>query len=236
MDLGNCIDELHNEWAVALYDWLQAHRFAGIRDIVVAYSSVSLFYDPAEVRVDGMAWTDGIAWAAQRMENFLLQAWSAVSGGDAGSESLLGRQRVAERPVIRIPVCYDREYAPDIEWVARQTALLPREIVDIHIAGIYRVYMIGFLPGFPYMGVVDERLHVSRKDRPAPVAAGGVGIAGRQTGIYPLASPGGWPIIGRTPLRLFDSLAEPPARLQSGDTVQFYPVSPEEFRRLAGMR
>jgi inhibitor of KinA len=89
--------------------------------------------------------------------------------------------------------------------------------------------MVGFLPGFPYLGKTDSRLEVPRKDRPVPVMGGGVGIAGIQTGIYPLSSPGGWQIIGRTPVRLFDWQTDPPIRFQCGDEVEFYPISREEF-------
>jgi inhibitor of KinA len=92
--------------------------------------------------------------------------------------------------------------------------------------------MVGFLPGFPYMGKIDPLLEIQRKERPVPILAGGVGIAGIQTGIYPLNSPGGWQIIGRTPLRLFDWQADPPIRLKSGDRVQFYPISRDEFQDL----
>lgn len=218
IDLGNCIDDLHNKWALALYDWLQVHRFAGIQDIIVAYSSVSVFYDPTVVRAAG--------GAGYRMEEFLREAWAAISSVPADA-------RTDDRPAIRIPVCYEGEYAPDIEWVAREKALSVQQVVEIHTAGLYRVYMVGFLPGFSYMGRVDERLQLPRKNRPVPVMAGGVGIAGMQTGIYPLNSPGGWQIIGRTPIKLFDPLEEPPVRLQTGDQVQFYPVPPSAFRQLS---
>jgi inhibitor of KinA len=107
-------------------------------------------------------------------------------------------------------------------------------LVRIHISAVYRVYMIGFLPGFAYLGKLDPRLATPRKTRPVPVAAGSVGIAGSQGGIYPLNSPGGWNIIGRTPVKLFDPEKEMPARLKIGDHVQFYPVTKEEFRGLAG--
>jgi inhibitor of KinA len=99
---------------------------------------------------------------------------------------------------------------------------------------VYRVYMVGFLPGFPYLGTLDERLCMHRKPQPVNVPAGGVGIAGMQTGIYSLNSPGGWQIIGRTPVKLFDPAADPPVRLQAGDQVRFYPVSPEEYRQWSG--
>lgn len=230
IDLGNCINELHNDLALAIYDWLRANRLAGVQDIIVAYSSVSVFYDPVVVR-EG-AGCDAVepeadGSAATRMENLLLQAWEEVT-----RESLT--RRTGEGAVFRIPVCYEGEYAPDIEWVAREKALSPGEVAEIHSAGLYRIYMIGFLPGFSYMGRIDERLQLPRKKRPVPVAPGGVGIAGMQTGIYPLSSPGGWQIIGRTPLKLFDALEEPPVRLKTGDRVQFYPVSAAEFRQLSG--
>lgn len=104
------------------------------------------------------------------------------------------------------------------------------EIIDLHCAVTYRIYMIGFLPGFPYMGKIDTRIEISRKSRPVPVVAGGVGIAGLQTGVYPLSSPGGWQIIGRTPMPLFDRDSDPPILLCTGDRVRFYPVSKAEFR------
>jgi inhibitor of KinA len=129
----------------------------------------------------------------------------------------------------RIPVCYDGDYGPDLEWTARQKGLSVEDVIRIHHSGSYRIYMVGFLPGFPYLGKLDSRLEIPRKDRPVSVMRGGVGIAGIQTGIYPLSSPGGWQIIGRTPVRLFDWLTDPPIRFQCGDEVEFYPISREEF-------
>jgi inhibitor of KinA len=130
---------------------------------------------------------------------------------------------------IRIPVCYEGEYAPDLEAVARDKGLSRKEVIDLHCSIPYRIYMIGFLPGFPYLGKIDPRLEIPRKVRPVPVIAGGVGIAGLQTGIYPQNSPGGWQIIGRTPIRLFDREADPPVMLLTGDQVVFYPVSTADF-------
>ena len=212
IDLGNCVDELYNIRALALHDWLQAHRFPGIRDVVMAYSSVSVFFDPVVVQ-------------ASRVGELLVQAWreTAVSG-----------RGQAEGRTFRIPVCYEKEYAPDLEWVATQKGISTADVAELHCAVVYRVYMVGFLPGFSYMGSVDERLEVPRKPLPVNVVAGGVGLTGRQTGIYPLNSPGGWQIIGRTPVKLFDAATDPPVRLQPGDRVQFYPVSGAEFRELSG--
>jgi inhibitor of KinA len=236
IDLGNCIDEQYNIRSLALYDWLQAHRFPGTRDIVMAYSSVSVFFDPAVMLANGIACPNGVAdW----VEDLLARAWREVSvspgeqAGTAGQPGTNGRSASGGN-TFRIPVCYEKEYAPDLEWVAIEKGLSAAEVIELHCAVIYRVYMVGFLPGFSYMGSVDQRLELPRKPLPVNVVAGGVGLTGRQTGIYPLNSPGGWQIIGRTPTKLFDAGTNPPVRLQSGDRVQFYPVSGVEFRDLSG--
>lgn len=133
-------------------------------------------------------------------------------------------------PLIEVPVCYGGQFGPDLPYVARHAALPVDEVVRRHASTEYRVFMLGFLPGFPYLGVVDPALHVGRHAVPRTrVPAGSVGLAGQQTGIYPADSPGGWQIIGRTPLRLFDPAASPPALLQAGDHVRFVPVSARVF-------
>ena len=108
------------------------------------------------------------------------------------------------------------------------------EIIQLHSSATYRVYMLGFLPGFTYMGLVDEKISSPRKQQPTPVEAGSVGIAGRQTGIYPLRSPGGWQIIGRTPWNLFEKEQVNPVSFKSGDHVQFYSISKDEFEDIQG--
>jgi inhibitor of KinA len=243
IDLGNCIDDQLNRHALALYDWLAAHRFSGVLDIIVAYSSVSVFYDPLVIRASGMAGSDT---AAEWVGGWLARAWQEAEAGHApragghtpragGSDRSGGSaEPEAAGPIVAIPVCYEGEYAPDLDWVARQKGLSGSEVVSIQSNGIYRVYMIGFLPGFSYMGILDKQLQLTRKPKPVAVAAGGVGIAGSQTGIYPLNSPGGWQIIGRTPMRFFDAAEDPPVRLKTGDQVRFCPISAAEFRRLSG--
>jgi inhibitor of KinA len=134
-----------------------------------------------------------------------------------------------ETRLITIPVCYEAEFAPDIEALATQKNIAVEEVIRIHSSGEYRVYMLGFLPGFCYLGEVDERIVVSRKPQPQTVVAGSVGIAGKQTGIYPMASPGGWQIIGRTPLKLFDAQKEQPALLMAGDRIRFTSITKNEF-------
>jgi inhibitor of KinA len=219
IDLGNSIDEQLNRQALAIHDWLQAHRFPGLVDIIIAYSSVSVLYDPTIVRASKVNCPGGAyGWVSRLLKQ-------------AGEESSVAGHEghVVKGHSFRIPVCYGGEYGPDLEWVARQKELSAEEVIRIHHSGSYRIYMVGFLPGFPYLGKTDSRLEVPRKDRPVPVMGGAVGIAGIQTGIYPLSSPGGWQIIGRTPVRLFDWQADPPIRFQCGDEIEFYPISREEF-------
>jgi inhibitor of KinA len=134
---------------------------------------------------------------------------------------------------IRVPVCYDDAFGPDLAAVATAHGLPVPEVIDLHTSRPYYVYLIGFLPGFAYMGSVDERIATPRRSSPRTmVAAGSVGIAGEQTGIYPFDSPGGWQLLGRTPLRLFDASRSEPALLQPGDEVQFYPIDIAEYNTL----
>lgn len=213
LQVGPGINEAWNEKVLAMQRWLLSHRFTGLKDVIVAYNSVSLVYDPVLVKQNYRPGGTISRFAEEKLSQ-------------AFDQSAADPQ---ERSLIRIPVCYDQEYAPDLETVARLTQLAPDEVVRIHTEPVYRVYMIGFLPGFPYMATVPEAITVPRKKAPAPVAAGSVGIAGMQTGVYPLASPGGWQIIGRTPMQLFNPLVEDRSLLQAGDHVQFYPIVKEEF-------
>lgn len=208
LDLGNSIDESLNERALAICDWLGAHPLEGVLDRIVAYSSVSVFYDPTRM-TDRKVVSD---WLREALQHTVAMP-----------------ARTDDGRAIRIPVCYEGQHAPDLETVARHNGLSTGEVIDLHCAIEYRIYMIGFLPGFPYLGKLDPRLEMPRKMRPGPVKAGGVGIAGMQTGIYTLNSPGGWQIIGRTPMRLFDRQSYPPIVLRTGDRVRFYPVSTAEF-------
>lgn len=223
IDLGNCINEYLNIKSIAIHDWLWSRPFPGLQDIVTSYSSVTMFYDPGGVALAGVAGPDGVySW----LEGLMRRAWEETEAKLTGDG--------AEARIIDIPVCYEGEYAPDLDRVAAEKGLSPRDIIDLHAGTSYRVYMIGFLPGFPYLGRLDDRLDVPRKPQPAAVRAGGVGIAGMQTGIYPLDSPGGWWIIGRTPAKLFDAGAVSPALLRTGDRVRFKAISPADFRAISG--
>lgn len=217
LDLGNTITRELNQKALAIQKRLLDQPFAGLKDVWVAYSSVTVVYDPVEVKKTYNPEKTVFSY----ISTLLQKAGSAIADNDPGN----GRK-------IRIPVCYDEEYAIDLSAVSDLKQLSPETIIDLHTSRNYRVYMIGFLPGFSYMAEVDERLVVPRKSQPVMVQAGSVGMAGSQTGIYPVQCPGGWYIIGRTPLRLFDVQAEKPVLLEAGDEVEFYSISKEEFLKI----
>lgn len=133
--------------------------------------------------------------------------------------------------VIEIPVCYGGIYGEDLEDVAKYAGLSTEEVIRLHSEREYPVYMMGFLPGFPYLGGMDPRLETPRLQTPrTAIPAGSVGIGGAQTGVYPLESPGGWRLIGRTPLRLYDPTRSDPVLLRSGDRIRFIPITEEAFR------
>lgn len=132
--------------------------------------------------------------------------------------------------IVHIPLCYGGEYGPDLSGLAFYHGLSEAEVIDLHTSRDYPVYMIGFAPGFPYLGGLDERLATPRRSVPRiQIPAGSVAIGGAQTGIYPLMTPGGWHVIGRTPLALFRPDADPPSLLQAGDIVRFVPIAPDEY-------
>jgi len=134
---------------------------------------------------------------------------------------------------VQVPVCYGGDLGPDLTYVARQNGLTEDDVVAIHSSATYLVYMVGFLPGFPYLGGMSSAIAAPRLQEPrTKTPAGSVGIAGAQTGIYPVESPGGWRIIGRTPVELFAPREVPPARLSMGDHVRFVPISLSEFAEI----
>ncbi|MDR2629847.1 MAG: 5-oxoprolinase subunit PxpB [Spirochaetaceae bacterium] len=142
-------------------------------------------------------------------------------------------EKVPSRTLFFIPVCYEGEFAEDMEEVAFHTSLSPEEIVRRHTAPRYRIFMLGFLPGFPYLGGLDPRLETPRRKNPRTmVPPGAVGIGGNQTGIYPLASPGGWQLIGRTPVRPYDRRLEEPVLYKTGDFIAFFPIDLGEYAEI----
>lgn len=200
---------------------IEQARIAAVTDIVPGYTSVAVHYDPLALRHDH----------DRRLPSEIIR--TAV---DDAMRAPATMQAHESREII-IPVCYGGGHGPDLAHVAEMHGLTPDEVVVLHTGATYTVHMIGFLPGFPYLGGLDPRLATPRHDTPrAEVPAGSVGIAGEQTGVYPLRSPGGWQLIGRTPLHLFDASRETPTLLRMGDRVRFQAIAPEEFaRRAAGV-
>ncbi|MBX6364776.1 MAG: 5-oxoprolinase subunit PxpB [Gemmatimonadetes bacterium] len=216
VQLGSSIDEATHRLVRAACAALERRRIPGVIELVPAFTSVGVHYEPGLVR---RAPTESPHEALRR------ELEAALRGLDPGE--------LPPPRTIDIPVCYGGEFGPDLDEVAARAGLSPEEVVRRHAAGEYLVYMIGFAPGFPYLGGLDPRLATPRLDAPrTAVPAGSVGIGGAQTGIYPLESPGGWRLIGRTPLRLFDPAREPAALLRAGDRVRFHPVDPARFRAL----
>jgi inhibitor of KinA len=216
LELGNTIDKTINRQVISLFYFLQEKHFPVVKDIIPSYHTLTLVYDLLQLKKLLPAGT-----GFDYMRNLLEQALQDCE-----------LQPTASRK-IRVPVCYDDAFGADLAAVADVHGLSVPEVIDLHTSRSYYVYLIGFLPGFAYMGSVDERIATPRRSSPrTTVAAGSVGIAGEQTGIYPFDSPGGWQLLGRTPLRMFDASREEPALLQPGDEVQFYPIAIAEYNTL----
>jgi inhibitor of KinA len=215
IDFGNSISRELNRHVRRLQTWFAQNPFEGLKDVIAAYSSLSLFYDPVLVKTSQQVTGSIYSFIKERLE----EAWQQAAALPFAEPE----------ETILIPVCYDDFFGHDLDFIAASNQLSKQDIIELHTSGLYYVYMIGFLPGFSYMAEVDERLVMPRKPIPVQVAAGSVGIAGSQTGIYPLICPGGWQIVGRTPVSMFDPGAPIPAVLKPGDRVQFYQISREEF-------
>jgi len=208
IDFGNEISVELNNRVLKLANFFAENSFAGFEEIVPAYSSLTIFYDVLKVRQN----FPEFATAFEAVRNFVENALK-------NSTDL----QTNETRTIEIPVCFDKEFALDLDFIAANSNLSPEKAVEIFLGKTYRVFMLGFLPGFSYMGEVDKRIAAPRKQTPrTKVPKGSVGIAGKQTGIYSLSSPGGWQIIGKTNIELFTPEAETPTFLQAGDSVQFY--------------
>jgi inhibitor of KinA len=215
LDYGGEMSELVNIKVYKLYKILKEWQPDAVLDIIPAYHSISLIYD--FIKVKKLA---GSSSAFQYLEMKLIQMEAQSTDFDI----------VLNQRTIDIPVCYDLSFAPDLEELANTHHVTIDAFINLHSQKSYRVYMIGFLPGFAYMGTVDQRIASPRKANPRThVPAGSVGIAGSQTGIYPFVSPGGWQIIGQTPLLLFDANKDNPTLLEPGDEVKFHPISLDEF-------
>jgi len=218
--LGGAMSESALTRARLLAEALEQAHLPGIVDIVPAYSTVAVFYEPARFASAELSAYKGVCAA--------LAACAAAAG-------IEGRRLPRRQParLMAVPVCYGGEFGPDLGTVAEQCRLGEGEVIAQHAAGDYRVQAIGFAPGFPYLAGLPESLRTPRRSTPrVAVPAGSVGIGGAQTGVYPLETPGGWQLIGRTPVPLFRPKETPPSLLRVGDYLKFRPVDPLEFRRL----
>jgi len=208
IDFGNEISVRLNTCVLKLANFFAENSFAGFEEIVPAYSSLTIFYDVFTVRKNYQEFSTAFEAVRSFAENALRNSSDFQTN---------------ELRTIKIPVCFDKKFALDLEFVAASSNLSPEKVVEIFVGKTYRVFMLGFLPGFSYMGEVDERISTPRKQTPrTKVPKGSVGIAGKQTGIYSLSSPGGWQIIGKTNIEIFTPEAETPTFLQAGDSVKFH--------------
>ncbi len=208
VEFGNKISSELNDRVINLFRYLVKSPIAGQIELVPAYASLTIFYDTLTVRQNYGNFKSAFAAVKYLVENALLNLENQLQSG--------GR-------LIEIPVNFDKNYALDLEFVASHNNLTPDELIENFTSKTYRVFMLGFLPGFAYMGEVAEKIAAPRRQNPRlKVPKGSVGVAGRQTGIYPLESPGGWQIIGHTDFELFTPESENPCALQAGDLVKFY--------------
>jgi len=208
--LGNAISpELHAR-VIGLFHALRARQDLRIRNLHPGYTSLLIDFDPLQMSHEELAAI--VEQSAPR--------------ADAQAER--------QPNLVSVPVCYDPEFGPDLLDLAAHAKISSEEVIHIHSSAAYLVYFLGFSPGFAYMGGLPEKLHMPRLATPRGHVAGGtVGIAGSQTGIYPVDSAGGWRLIGRTPWHMFDPNAQPPTRLQPGDTVRFSAIDRATFTAMA---
>jgi inhibitor of KinA len=207
VEFGNTVDTETNKRVLALSDRLETEQLEGVKEVAPTYRSFLVRYDSSIISYERLV--------------FLIKDIEETS--TASSSEAVGRKLV-------VPVVYGGGYGPDLKHIAAIHNLREQQVVRLHVEKKYRVYMIGFIAGFPYLGEVADEIATPRLETPRlKVPAGSVGIAEKQTGIYPYEAPGGWQIIGRTPLRLFDPSMQPPALLKAGDVVTFKQITEKEF-------
>ena len=210
VELGDDIAPETNAAVRDLFVALEGNPIDGVVDLIPSYRSILVNYDPLVLDY------------AQLYEK-LTAMFASVSAGEPATPRC-----------VQIPVLYGGDAGPDLDHVADHNGISTDEVVAIHSAPQYLVYMLGFSPGFPYLGGMDERIETPRLDTPRTIIpAGSVGIAEKQTGVYPTATPGGWQIIGKTPLHFFDPDADPPSLLEPGDLIRFVPIEQDEFDAIA---
>ena len=210
VEYGEAIDPAVNQKVRSIAIAMQNDMPDGVIEIIPTYRSILIYYDPLVAN-----------------PSILKDTLVALEGNLAGIE-------IPPPKVVEIPVCYGGKFGPDIEHVAQSHNLTQQAVIQLHSEPEYLIYMVGFTPGFPFLGGLPEVLHTPRLETPRTlVPEGSVGIAKNQTGVYPIASPGGWQLIGRTPLKLFLPEQENPILYQAGDRIRFKPISTNEYQELA---
>lgn len=206
IEFGQEISPKINQKITSTVQLMKEQHIEGVVDIIPAFCSLLINYDPRVI---------GYEELKERMKNLV----------KVDVKSQAGKKRIFE-----IPVCYGGEYGPDIENIANHAGVSVDEVIKIHSSRDYLIYMLGFLPGFTYLGGLDEKIHTPRLANPRlKIRAGSVGIGGSQTGIYPLESPGGWQLMGMTPVKTYDPEREVPILVEAGDYIRFVPVTEEEY-------
>jgi len=214
VEFGNSIDMEINARVQALRGEIEKRPFRGFIETVPTYRSLTVCFNPL-LAPDGL-------------DKLLLRLAESAEGAKSAGEE--------KRKLVLIPTCYEGDFAPDMEKVATHTGISADEVIRRHSAKDCYCYMLGFLPGFSYLGGMDPSLETPRLKEPREkITAGSVGIAGKQTGIYPIESPGGWNLIGQTPLRMFAPLRNPAIFLEAGMWVRFVPIDAAEFKRIASI-
>lgn len=205
-----------NKKVKALASKLQHESFSGFIECTPAFASVTVFYDPFIVK---QAYGEKAKTSFQIVHAILERMLE-----------VLVEEEESKPRIVEIPVCYGNDFGPDLDFVAAHNNLSVDEVIHLHASAEYPVYMIGFAPGFPYLGGLSEKIHAPRRPSPrTSIPAGSVGIAGSQTGVYPISTPGGWQLIGRTPMALFRPDRDQPSVLSAGDIVKFIPITKEEY-------
>jgi len=205
VELGNEIHPEINQSVQELYISMDLRRIQGVVELVPSYRSLLIVYNPLRIRLD-------------ELQNAVLDVFRDTD-----------RSQLPQPKTIKIPVVYGGAYGPDLEWVADFHHIATTDVIAHHLQPTYRVYMIGFTPGYPYLGELPDEIVTPRRETPRTIVPkGSVGIAQRQSGIYSVESPGGWQIIGWTPVELFDPKGQPPSLLTMGDRVRFHQISEEE--------
>jgi inhibitor of KinA len=210
VEFGAVIDPEINQRVRQIFLSIEKTPIEGVTEVIPTYRSILIFYDPFITN-------------SEIIEKKILER-----------EGKLADWEIPSPETIEIPVAYGEDFGQDLEFVAQHNNLTPEEVIEIHTSVTYLIYMLGFTPGFPFLGGLPERLFTPRLENPRHlVPAGSVGIANNQTGVYPIDSPGGWRLIGRTPAKLYDPKRSPPILLKAGNQLRFKSISKKQFREIA---